>query len=293
MPAVTFVILHYMAFDVTVRCIESILDKILYPNYTIVVVDNGSPNNTGEKLKCLYKDNSKIYVLCLESNKGFSAGNNVGYLYAKEQLLSDYIIMLNNDTEIIQADFVQKAIACFEETSYYVLGPDIINADGEHQNPARNHTQRQEAKNSIVRQRLIRKYLLIHKMFHIPVPKVYFHIMELRKKQKKAKTAKSVRTDSMQTNVSLYGACFVFSPMFVKNSLYAFEELTFMYGEEELLRLRCQKNRWKIVYSPDLKILHIEGQSTKAAHSNNVELELFYAEHVIKAYSAILKNMKK
>lgn len=291
MPAVTFVILHYMAFDVTVRCIESILDKILYPNYKIVVVDNGSPNNTGEKLKCLYKDNSKIYVLCLESNKGFSAGNNVGYLYAKEQLLSDYIIMLNNDTEIIQADFVQKAIACFEETSYYVLGPDIINADGEHQNPVSDRITRKEAKGYVFRQKIIKKYLLLHKMLHIPLSQMYFQIMEIRKRQNKR--TKTIEKDRVQTNARLYGACFVFSPIFLADSPYAFEELTFMYGEEELLWLRCQSSGWKLLYNPEIQIFHMEGQSTKMTYCTNIARELFRTEHMIRAYSTVLESMER
>ncbi len=291
MPVVAFVILHYIAFDVTVRCINSILDQISYPNYKIVVVDNGSPNNTGEKLKYLYKNNLKVCIVCLKENKGFSGGNNVGYIYAKKELLADYIIVLNNDTEIIQADFVMKAIQCFEDTSYYVLGPDIINADGEHQNPAREHITRKEAKKSIVRQRLIKKYLSLHKMFHISVPKMYFWIVKMRKEAKKAKKAKKIRTDCIQTDVSLHGSCFVFSPVFVVSSPYAFEELTFMYGEEELLRLRCKKNGWKVLYSPELKIFHSEGQSTKTVHGNSAALDLFYAEHLIRAYNAILKYM--
>ena len=50
MQLFSFVILHYNTFDDTVDCIDSIFKNIDYPNYHIVVVENGSKNNSGMKL---------------------------------------------------------------------------------------------------------------------------------------------------------------------------------------------------------------------------------------------------
>ena len=291
MPLVTFVILHYMTLGVTVRCIDSVLNKITYNNYKILVVDNGSENNTGRQLRNLYKNNSKVCVMCLECNKGFSSGNNAGYVYAKENLFSDYIIMINNDIEIIQSDFVQRAITCFEDTSYYVLGPDIINADGEHQNPSRNHfITKSEVRNFIVRQKIIRQYLKLHKRFNQSVPMFYIRLIETRKRKRKEKTVK----DCIQTNISLFGACFIFSPRYLQESPYAFEELTFMYGEEELLSLRCKRNNWLILYNPSLRIFHAESVATAYSHNNcTLDIELFRVENMIKAMKAVYREYCK
>lgn len=288
MPLVTFVILHYMALDVTIHCINSILNKTTYQNYKIVIVDNGSSNNTGNEITLLYKDNSKIKVICLEENLGFSAGNNVGYVYAKQTLYSDYIIMINNDIEIIQEDFIQKAIECYKKYSYYVLGPDIVNLNGEHQNPVRDHIiSKSDAQKWLIKQYIISKYLYIHDKLKVNIPNIFFAISQNLSKS----TRKSVKIDYMQTNVSLYGACFVFSPLFIKSSSFAFEELTFMYGEEELLSLRCKRNKWLIVYNPDLQIFHAEQVSTKMMHQELIDRKIFITHNIIKAIKEILKKL--
>ena len=242
MLQVTFVILHYLAIDVTMQCVKSILDMISYNNYKIVVVDNGSSNRTGEKLIKLYKNNEKIEVICLEKNIGFSAGNNVGYSYARDKLGSKYIIIINNDTKMVQKDFIQKAMKCYEEEHYYVMGPDIINLKGVHQSPQRDHIiTKTETIRWFFKRYLFSKYLHMHKRLHLSnnsyILCKYLKYDEQRKK--------NLKTNVKQSNVELQGACFIFSPLFVYSNQIAFEELTFMYGEEALLALRCKKKYWK------------------------------------------------
>lgn len=283
MPLVTFLILHYMTMDVTVNCINSILNKTTYLNYKIIVVDNGSINNTGSKIASLYKDNAKIKVICLEDNLGFSAGNNVGYAYAKQILHSDYIIMINNDTEMIQKDFIQRAIECYESTFYFVLGPDIVNLNGNHQNPRRDHViTKSEAKIILIEQYLEKIYLHIHK--HLRLPDEIFKI----KKIKDSFTKKSIIISEL---VTLQGACLVFSPLFINNNTLALEEVTFMYGEEDLLAIRCKSNNWKTVYNPELKILHAEQVATKMTHKKLVGRKIFNNDNSIKALKKVLEKL--
>ena len=76
-----FVILHYMALEDTVNCVESILNNV--PLSNIVIVDNASTNKSGMKLAEMYKDNQLISVLLLEENLGFAKGNNKGIEFFK------------------------------------------------------------------------------------------------------------------------------------------------------------------------------------------------------------------
>lgn len=289
MPLVTFVILHYMALDVTINCINSILNKMTYQNFKIVIVDNGSGNNTGNDITLLYKDNSKIKVICLEKNLGFSAGNNVGYVYAKQTLESDYIIMINNDTEMIQEDFIQKAIECYEKYAYYVLGPDIVGLDGVHQNPRRNHIiTKSEASVILLREYIAKGYLVVHKF--LKLPNSIFEII----KHNKVKISCNVSNEiDMNRKVTLQGACFVFSPLFVNNSMFAFEELSFMYGEEDLLAIRCKRNDWKTIYNSELQILHAEQVTTKMMYPNLVDKKIFNNANIIKATKEILIKLNE
>lgn len=286
---VAFVILHYWTIDVTIRCVESIKKVLLYDNYEIVIVDNGSENNTGKELKIRYETESNINVICLKENLGFSVGNNVGYCYAKEKLKVDYIFVINNDTEMIQSDFVQKAIQCYEEEHYYVLGPDIINLEGVHQSPQRNHViTKAEAIKWFVKRYIFSKYLYVHKMLRLPndfcLLRKYFQYDKKRKR--------NLATRRKLSNVELQGACFIFSPLYVSCNQIAFEELTFMYGEEALLSLKCKNNGWKIFYNPELKIKHAERVATSVVNDNVIDKEIFWSENHVKAIREILKNFR-
>ena len=103
---IVFLILHYITLEDTKKCVSSILER--YPNnenIEIVIVDNNSNNNSGKELVKLYNDNNRIHIILLDKNLGFARGNNEGFKYAKEKLKADFIIMINNDTYLIQNDF--------------------------------------------------------------------------------------------------------------------------------------------------------------------------------------------
>jgi len=73
------------------------LKKITYPNYEVIMVDNGSEGNDADILEEKYGD--YIKVIRNKENLGFAGGNNVGIKYALKKG-ADYVFILNNDTVI-------------------------------------------------------------------------------------------------------------------------------------------------------------------------------------------------
>ena len=71
---IAFEILHYMALDSTEMSVEYIRKNIDTENYVILIVDNCSPDGSGETLKEKYKDTDKVIVVCNSSNQGFTKG---------------------------------------------------------------------------------------------------------------------------------------------------------------------------------------------------------------------------
>ena len=63
-----FVILHYNAIKETVDCVNSIINNIDTDDYFIIIVDNKSPNYTGETLKEKYGKSEKIKVILNKEN---------------------------------------------------------------------------------------------------------------------------------------------------------------------------------------------------------------------------------
>jgi GT2 family glycosyltransferase len=132
---VSFVILHYLNTEDTIACIESIRNHVIFPEYSLVLVDNASPNHSGEILAARYEKTPDIHLLRLKKNLGFAEGNNAGYQYARNVLNSNFILVINNDTIIEQPDFIKLITEKYDQFQYDILGPDIISLkDNSHQN---------------------------------------------------------------------------------------------------------------------------------------------------------------
>ena len=104
-PFVHIILVNFNGLADTIACINSV-EKINYTNYKIVVVDNASSDESVTMLSELYGD--KIKLIGLNENIGFAGGNNVGIKYALEQE-TDYVLLLNNDTEV-EPDFLKELI---------------------------------------------------------------------------------------------------------------------------------------------------------------------------------------
>ncbi|WP_291777390.1 glycosyltransferase family 2 protein [Cecembia sp.] len=102
--SVALIIINWNGFLLTKRCLLS-LEKILYPKVQIIVVDNGSKDGSLEKLQ---KEFTTPYYLKNDKNLGFTGGNNLGIAYAMDKGF-DYIVLLNNDTEV-KPDFLEELL---------------------------------------------------------------------------------------------------------------------------------------------------------------------------------------
>jgi GT2 family glycosyltransferase len=94
-PQVTVIVLNWNARAITSECLES-LRKVTYPDYTVLCVDNGSTDGSIPYMKELHPH---VEFIANTVNLGFAGGNNVGMRSAMEKG-SDYVLLLNNDTEV-------------------------------------------------------------------------------------------------------------------------------------------------------------------------------------------------
>ncbi len=92
---VHIILLNWNGWRDTAQCISSLAD-LHSAAARIVVVDNGSTNDSVNRLKALYP---KLDILETGRNLGFAAGCNVGIRHALEDG-TDYVWLLNNDTTV-------------------------------------------------------------------------------------------------------------------------------------------------------------------------------------------------
>lgn len=103
-PEVTIVVLNWNNYEDTAECLSS-LECTEYPNYHVIVIDNGSTDRSGEKLQDEFKWCQHIRN---KENLGYSAGINVGINEALSRG-SEYILLLNNDV-IVNSDFLTPLV---------------------------------------------------------------------------------------------------------------------------------------------------------------------------------------
>ncbi len=103
-PSVAIIVLNWNGYDYTYACLSS-LQNIDYPNFNVILVDNASHNQEGVRLKA---DFPEVDLIINAQNLGFSGGNNVGIQSALDQGY-DYIMLLNNDTEV-ERNFLTEMI---------------------------------------------------------------------------------------------------------------------------------------------------------------------------------------
>ena len=282
---IVYVILHYMAGQDTVECIESILNATEGTNYntSIVVVDNGSTNDSYDLLQEKFNNNDKVILLQSKENLGFAKGNNIGFRYAKHDLKADFIVMLNNDTILSQTDFNEVLVKKYNEKQYAVLGPDIVTADGYHQNPGNKQSwSLQELKKDRIKKRI--RLMLTYVGLD----------SSLGNALAKNKTVYRIETlQEERENTILHGACMVFSKDYISR-FDGLNDETFLYMEEDILKLYADNYGFLMLYSPELQIFHKEdGATNMVVKTENKKNRWKYKQLIrsSKIYSRLKKSM--
>lgn len=258
-----FVVLHYMAEEMTIQSVDKLLDTFKEEKIRIVIVDNGSSNGSGNRLEQRYENVTDVDVILAKENVGFAKGNNIGYQYIEEKFKPDFIIVMNNDVLINQREFLYLVNEIYDRTSFGVLGPDIYCPITKlHQNPSRMQ--------GLTREQIKAEIELREKMNKCFAFYYYRHLTFGRLKRLVQYSNISTVDRSKETeDVVLHGACYIFSRIFIEKREVAFNPDTFLYFEEDILHLECILEKIKILYSPMLIVEHLEDVSTDSVFKSN------------------------
>jgi len=127
MKKIAIIVLNWKQPKLTIETITSVL-KIKHDsfNYEIILVDNGSPDDSVKIFNQEYKNNKFVKILNTKSNLGYAGGNNFGIDYALKNNF-DFLILLNNDV-LVDPNFLNELFK--ESDNYDILGPKIYFAPG-------------------------------------------------------------------------------------------------------------------------------------------------------------------
>lgn len=248
MKKVAIVILNYLNYQDTIECISSI-GKMKYDVAGIVIVDNGSANESYEVLKNLYKKEKKVSVVKARQNYGFAKGNNIGISIARKRYQADFVYVVNNDVVFEDTHFFEKLLSAYDDSTG-VIGSRIILKNNVVQPRYFSYVTFPEVINRYVRFWLIQKDRLI---WIQGLPKL------------NENTRKEI----------LHGCGLLFTPVFFKK-YKGFYPRTFLYAEEDVLYLMCERYNMKQKYVEDAYIFHKEDQSSEMSFQNNSKVKQKY-----------------
>lgn len=104
-PTVTILIPNYNGKKWLKQLLPT-LERSTYPNKEILIVNNGSTDDSGEFLQ---KNYPQIRVIEIKKNRGYAGANNLGVKKAKGK----YVLLLNNDTQVTPG-FLQPLVEKME-----------------------------------------------------------------------------------------------------------------------------------------------------------------------------------
>lgn len=227
----SIVIVNWNTKDLLIDCIDSIYRTTKNLSFEILVVDNGSSDNSVETLR---KSFYHVKIIENNHNQGFAKACN----QALRQIGAKYAILLNTDTILLDGT-IEKAIEFMDKNpTVGICGGQLLNRDGSKQNSIANipNLATELLNKSLLRRLFPQKYL-----------------------GKELEIEKPIEVES------IIGAFMVIRKEAI-NDVGLMDEAYFFFFEETDWCMMMRNKGWKVIHHPDVKLYHLQGQTAKKVH---------------------------
>ncbi len=234
---VSIVIVSFNTKKLLLECVESIKSETKC-SYEIIVVDNGSVDNSGSMIKTRHSD---VILYENKENVGFAKANNQGFALAKGR----YFFMLNPDTVVLDGA-IDKLVSFMDNNKDVgICGPQILGPGGELQYSCDHFPSFWNN---------LWSYTTLNNLFPW-VPMFKRNMMRYW-------------DYSGQRDVDRIIGCALMIRSDLFKRLGGLDNAYFMYFEETDLCYRSKMIGFRTVYVPHCRIVHYGGQSAK--HQNDL-----------------------
>ncbi|HEX6977285.1 MAG TPA: glycosyltransferase family 2 protein [Patescibacteria group bacterium] len=264
----SIIILNFNTKELLQDCLLSLKKVEKKANFEVIVSDNGSEDGSVEMIK---KDFPQVVLVENKKNLGFAAGNNA----AKSAAKGEFVLFLNSDTVVPEGTIGKSLEYIKEDLSVGAVSCKTVLPSGELDRDARRS---------------------------FPTPWVAFtHFSHLDRIFPKSHIFSKYWYGYIPANVThdidvLQGA-FCLTRKKILDDIGWFDEDYFLDGEDVDLCWRIKEKGFRIVYYPDVSILHVKkGTKKKVKSRKNVAagvdaMEIFYRKRLWSRYPLII-NLK-
>ncbi len=259
-PDLSVVILSYRSKQHLSVLLPSVLAQQTPLSYEVFLVDNGSPDGTGDWIESFLNEGGlreQSWHLIRNENIGFSAGNNV----AIRRATGRYVLLLNPDTELEQKTFQTMVEFMDRRPDVGIAGCKLVKPDGSLDLACRRR---------------------------FPDPWISFRRLFLGSRSSYNYSGEPVDRE-MEVD-SVVGA-FLAIRRETLDRIGLLDESFFMYGEDLDWCWRCKEAGWKVWYYPKTTVRHYKGESSRTMPIRALRwfydaMWTFYRKHYAARYPA-------
>ncbi|MBC5851952.1 glycosyltransferase family 2 protein [Vibrio metschnikovii] len=210
---------------VTQQCVDSVLSLTDYADYEIVLIDNQSQQPETLAWLASIAKHPQVTLLHYDAPFNFSAINNV----AAQQAKGEVLVLLNNDTQVIEAQWLSAMLAGLALPNVGIVGAQLLFANG----------------------------LIQHAGCVVGPQQVATHRLAFSSPSMAAQKGEG---QSLQEVSAVTAAC-----LMIRKSLYQAlngldEQLTVAFNDVDLC-LRVREQGLRVLYSPFARLYHYESLS--------------------------------
>jgi glycosyltransferase involved in cell wall biosynthesis/GT2 family glycosyltransferase len=112
--------------DLLRACLDSIFEKTAYPDFEVILVDNGSQEPETLAYYQSLQEEPRLRLLHFDAPFNFHTINNFGARQAKGEIL----VFLNNDTQVLESGWLQELAGWAQRPEVGAVGAKLIRPDG-------------------------------------------------------------------------------------------------------------------------------------------------------------------
>lgn len=262
MEKIGIVVLNYIKYEITIRCVNSLIEQQNI-DIRVVIVDNGSDNDSYDRLKSTFGNVKSVELVRSEKNLGFARGMNLG-IKVLRKLHFDFIFLANSDLVFNGKEILyQMRYAYNGHENVGVINPVVIDSGGV------------KAKGIDFSMRMTRLHMLKTFMPWIDNIRCKLGIKKNENVELYPKEAvhESTPVCTLNDRYTVMGCGYMLTPAYFRFYDGMYPD-TFLYNEEYATILMLKSAGLRTMNVSTAPVLHLHGLSTPDKNTMSLDLQV-------------------